>query len=105
MRTAPIVAMRKVTVLRDMSIAPEFIFAYLRSEIGQRQINREITGATCQQHLLKNKVARIVIPPPSDTLCTQQKTLISTVWEEERSVAARYALAAQIVLSALPNSK
>jgi hypothetical protein len=61
-----LITVSEVTILRDPSIAPEFLFAYLRSETGQRQINREITGATGQQHLLKNKVARIVIPPPSD---------------------------------------
>jgi type I restriction enzyme, S subunit len=100
-----LITVSEVTILRDSSIAPEFLFAYLRSETGQRQINREITGATGQQHLLKSKVARIVIPPPSEHLCNQLKTLISTVWEEEKSVAARYAQAAKIVLSALPNSK
>jgi len=100
-----LITVSEVTILRDSSIAPEFLFAYLRSETGQRQINREITGATGQQHLLKTKVGRIVIPPPSDDLCKQLKTLISTVWEEEKSVAARYAQAAQLVLNALPNSK
>jgi type I restriction enzyme M protein len=100
-----LITVSEVTILRDSSIAPEFLFAYLRSETGQRQINREITGATGQQHLLKNKVARIVIPPPSDQLCIELKKLIAAVWEEERSVAARYAQAAKIVLNALPNSK
>jgi type I restriction enzyme, S subunit len=99
------ITVSEVTILRDSSIAPEFLFAYLRSEAGQRQINREITGATGQQHLLKDKVARIVVPPPSSSLCKQLETLISLVWEEEKSLAARYTQAAQIVLSALPNSK
>lgn len=91
------ITVSEVTVLRNSSIAPEFLFTYLRSEPGQRQINREITGATGQQHLLKDKVARIVIPPPPEKICKQLKTLILTLWEEEKSVASRYALAAQMV--------
>jgi type I restriction enzyme, S subunit len=98
-----LITVSEVTILRDSSVAPQFLFAYLRSEAGQRQINREITGATGQQHLLKNKVARIVIPPPSDALCVELRLLLSQVWEEEKSVAARYAEAARIVLDALPD--
>ncbi|MGH9542815.1 MAG: hypothetical protein ACRD2H_13160 [Terriglobales bacterium] len=35
----------------------------------------------------------------------QLRSLLQSVWEEEKSVAARYAQAAQIVLNALPESK
>jgi restriction endonuclease S subunit len=100
-----LITVSEVTVLRDSSIAPEFLFAYLRSAAGQRQINREITGATGQQHLLKDKVGRIVIPPPPDSLCEELRTILTALWQEEQSVAGRYALTARIVLKALPTSQ
>lgn len=102
MDATDLITVSEVTILRDSSIPPEFLFSYLRSAVGQRQINREITGATGQQHLMKDKVGRIVIPPSTDGVCKQLKALLTAVWEEERSVATRYAEAAALVARSLP---
>lgn len=52
----------EVTILRDASFHPAYLWAYLSSKDGQSQIEREVTGATGQQHLLKSKVSRILVP-------------------------------------------
>ncbi len=56
----------EVNILRDSKINPYYLFVFLRTTFGQEQINREITGATGQQHLLKSNVKKIVIPIPSE---------------------------------------
>ena len=43
----------EVTVLRSRSYPCEILFTYLTTMAGQHQINRQVTGATGQQHLLK----------------------------------------------------
>ncbi len=59
---ANFVTVSEVSVLRNSSVSPELLFAYLSTPKGQAQIERQITGATGQQHLLKSKVEKIIIP-------------------------------------------
>jgi type I restriction enzyme S subunit len=60
----------EVTVLRSKGYPAEILFAYLTTHAGQRQIVRQITGATGQQHLLKSKVESILVPalPPQQVV-------------------------------------
>ncbi len=104
MEATDLVTVSEVTVLRDSKVFPEFLFCYLRTAAGQRQIIREITGATGQQHLLKDKVARIVIPAPSDQLCDNLKAVLSKAWEEEKIAALNLPRAQELLLSEFPNA-
>ena len=52
----------EVTVIRNSNINPFYIWAFLRSNFGQFQINREITGATGQLHLNTGNVENILVP-------------------------------------------
>jgi hypothetical protein len=61
---AELCTVSEVTILRESVFQPAYLWAYLSSKDGQSQIEREVTGATGQQHLLKSKVSRILVPPP-----------------------------------------
>ncbi len=65
-KASSLVTVSEVTILRNCEHAPEYLFAYLSSSTGQAQIEREITGATGQQHLLKSKVGNILVPDLPD---------------------------------------
>ena len=81
---ANLITVSEVTILRDAKISPEYLFAYLASSIGQSQIEREITGATGQQHLLKSKVGRILVPSvPNRLEATLQDMLGHAHWKKE----------------------
>jgi type I restriction enzyme S subunit len=78
----------EVTILRSKGYPPEVLFAYLTTDQGQRQINRQITGATGQQHLLKSKVQTILVPAaPKSAISEKIKESCARAWELE--VAAR----------------
>jgi len=80
----------EVTILRNSSLPPEYLFAYLRTPFGQRQINREITGATGQQHLLKSKVCNVIIPPPTKSLVNKLKDLCTRALDSEKKAKKLY---------------
>ncbi len=61
----------EVTVIRQTDLNPYYLAAYLRSELGQLQIERYITGATGQLHLYPRDVEKFLIPILSKT--EQQK--------------------------------
>ena len=52
----------EVTVVRQTQLNPYYLAAYLRSEVGQIQIGRYITGATGQLHLYPRAVESIFVP-------------------------------------------
>jgi hypothetical protein len=52
----------EVTVVRQRRLDPYYLAAFLRSKVGQLQIERWITGATGQLHLYPRDVKRIVVP-------------------------------------------
>ena len=52
----------EVTVVRQKTLNPYYLAAFLRSPAGQSQIERFITGATGQLHLYPRDVGRIFIP-------------------------------------------
>ncbi len=52
----------EVTVVRQRKLNPFYLAAYLRSEVGQLQINRYITGATGQLHLSPRDVEKFFVP-------------------------------------------
>ena len=57
----------EVTVIRQNRVNPYFLQYFLRSRLGQMQIEQRITGATGQLHLYPKDVATIWIPiPPSE---------------------------------------
>lgn len=76
----------EVTVLRSKGYPPEVMFTYLTTQTGQRQICRQITGATGQQHLLKSKVKTILVPPPpKKSVCDAIRKSCNQAWEFEVS--------------------
>jgi len=82
----------EVTILRTRSYSAEVLFAYLTTNAGQRQIARQITGATGQQHLLKSKVATIYVPQePSKKVRDAIKESCKRAWELELDVMRQHA--------------
>lgn len=61
---ADLVTVSEVTIVRSSRYTPEFLFAYLSSWAGQNQLNRQVSGATGQQHLIKSRAEMILVPPP-----------------------------------------
>lgn len=57
----------EVTVVRQSHFNPYFLTAFFRSQLGQMQIERYITGATGQLHLKPRDVERFYVPdlPPT----------------------------------------
>jgi type I restriction enzyme S subunit len=82
----------EVTVLRSKGYPPEVIFAYLTTKAGQRQILRQVTGATGQQHLLKSKVETILVPPaPKASVCDGIRESVQRTWKLEIETARQHA--------------
>ena len=54
--------MSEVTVIRQSQINSYYLAAFLRSKLGQMQIERFITGATGQLHLYAKAVAQFWVP-------------------------------------------
>lgn len=96
-----LITVSEVTILRNSEHAPEYLFAYLSSSTGQAQIEREITGATGQQHLLKSKVGNILVPDPPSGIEQHLRELIATAYERQRSARAAYNEAYSLVEGAL----
>lgn len=85
------VTVSEVTILRSKGYPPEILFAYLRTKAGQRQIARQITGATGQQHLLKSKVEMILVPPaPSRQVCESVVKTCRRAWELQVETASEH---------------
>jgi restriction endonuclease S subunit len=95
------VTVSEVTVLRDFTFCPAYLFAYLSTPHGQAQIERQITGATGQQHLLKSKVAKIIIPRPTDSLQEQLEVLVSRAATCLRLATSKYDDAEALLTNAL----
>ena len=55
-------AVSEITVVRQKRLNPYYLMFYLRSQAGQMQINRFITGATGQLHLYPRNVKQIFAP-------------------------------------------
>ena len=96
-----LITVSEVTVLRNAKVPPEFLFAYLASPTGQSQIEREVTGATGQQHLLKSKVARIAIPAMPSNLDSSLRDAVQKAYQSEQFARLSYAEAEALLESAL----
>ena len=96
-----LITVSEVTVLRNAKVPPEFLFAYLASPIGQSQIEREVTGATGQQHLLKSKVARIAIPAMPDNIDSALRDAVQRAYRTEQASRLAYAEAEALLESTL----
>ena len=91
----------EVTILRDSTYPAEYLWAYLSTKQGQSQIEREVTGATGQQHLLKSKVGRIVIPMPPKGIEPELKGAILGAVKGAKAAETAYGLAEAALTSAL----
>lgn len=92
----------EVTVLRSRGYPPEVIFAYLTTLAGQRQIIRQITGATGQQHLLRSKVETILLPPaPKKSQCEAIRESVNRTWKLEIETARQHSQTHRIFAKAL----
>jgi type I restriction enzyme S subunit len=89
MDAATFATVSEVTILRSKGYPPEVLFAYLTTEAGQRQILRQITGATGQQHLLKTKVETILVPKlPAKHIGEAVAAACQKAWALEKEAAA-----------------
>jgi restriction endonuclease S subunit len=96
-----LITVSEVTVLRGSKYVPEYLFAYLSGPTGQAQIEREVTGATGQQHLLKSKVGQILIPNPPPDIEARLCQLIPQAYKLQESARFAYAEAEALLESAL----
>ena len=91
-----------MTVIRvSDEISSNFLFAYLASPTGQSQIKREITGATGQQHLLKSKVARILVPALPDVIEPKLRRAVQEAHQRQESRRIAYEEAEALLESEL----
>ena len=67
-KTGEYATVSEVTVVRQNRVNPYYLHYYLRSDAGQMQINRYITGATGQLHLYPKDVEKILVPIVSEEL-------------------------------------
>lgn len=82
----------EVTILRSRNYPPELLFAYLTTTSGQRQINRQVTGATGQQHLLKSKMETVIIPAEPDSAVTRRvRKACKEAWQLEMQATEKLA--------------
>jgi type I restriction enzyme, S subunit len=96
------VTVSEVTILRTKGYPAEILFAYLRTKSGQRQIARQITGATGQQHLLKSKVEMILVPPaPSKQVCDSIIRTCQSAWKLQVETAKEHRKIHQTLAGAL----
>jgi hypothetical protein len=101
MENANFVTVSEVTILRRYPFSPEFLFSYLLTAHGQAQIQRQISGATGQQHLLKSKAEKVVIPAPPAKLEQQiRETVVEAALLATRAKDA-YTAAEQTLNSAI----
>lgn len=70
----------EVTVIRQQRLNPYYLAAYLRSPLGQLQIDRYITGATGQLHLYPRDVEKIFVP----VLPNEQQENFEKIYREAR---------------------
>ena len=82
-----LVTVPEVTIPRNATVAPEFLFYYLRTPLGQGHLLREVTGATGQQHLSKEKAGRVLVPPVPDGLSEKLEELCRKIWKREQELA------------------
>ena len=92
-----LVTVPEVTVIRDGGNATEWLFGYLASEEGQRQIDREVTGGTGQQHLLKSKVEGLAIPTLQPQLGSRLAEAVRQAYSAEERARNAYAEAEGMV--------
>jgi len=95
------VTVSEVTVLRASAFCSEYLFAYLSTPQGQAQIERQVTGATGQQHLLKSKVAKIIVPKASDSLQNQLEQKVARAADLSRLATNKYDEAEAILTATL----
>lgn len=98
---ADLITVSEVTILRDAKIAPEFLFAYLSSSTGQAQIEREVTGATGQQHLLKSKVGRILVPAVPNGIESKLQEMLTRAYQQQEAGRVAYTEAQEMLESVL----
>jgi hypothetical protein len=78
--------------VRQLKINPHYLAAFLRSNAGQLQIDRFITGATGQLHLYPRDVAKLWVPILPDDQQTE--------FEKFALQAAQYRIRAADLLDA-----
>lgn len=75
----------EVTVVRQDVFNPYYLTAFLRSQFGQMQIERYITGATGQLHLKPSDVERFYVP----RLPCEKQVVFEEVYKAGRDAKAR----------------
>jgi len=91
----------EVTVLRDCKYNPFFIAIYLQSKFGQTEINRQITGATGQLHLLPSNIASIIAPKTTDSAQEKIEEMVLKAYEEREKADSLYKIAEDTLLEEL----
>jgi type I restriction enzyme M protein len=96
------VTVSEVTILRSRKYPSEVLFTYLTTEAGQRQILRQVTGATGQQHLLRSKVEMILVPPaPKRDIVDAIRASCARAWDLEKDVSKQHIKTHEIFANSL----
>ncbi|MGH8427175.1 MAG: restriction endonuclease subunit S [Gammaproteobacteria bacterium] len=93
-----LVTVSEVTIVRSAVYTPEFLFAYFATEAGQGEINRRVTGATGQQHLIKSNAEAILIPPPPPKVVSMELARLVADAHAEQSGAHELIVEAESLL-------
>ncbi|MGE0133216.1 MAG: restriction endonuclease subunit S, partial [Blastocatellales bacterium] len=91
----------EVSVVRQQELNPYYLTFFLRSSIGQMQIERFITGATGQLHLYPRDVARVFVPVLPQTVQSKFQQLAEsahTARREARELLERAKRAVEIAI-------
>ena len=97
LESEPLYTVSEVTILRNCKINPFFVAVYLQTSIGQKEIEKQITGATGQLHLIPSNITRIKIPIPSDYFQKFIEKLVLKAYEERQKSDQLYKLAKEIL--------
>jgi type I restriction enzyme M protein len=95
----------EVTVIRQDKLDPYFLAAYLRSQPGQLQIDRWITGATGQLHLYPRDVKRIQVPLASKKVQASCRRAAEDARESRKSAKSLLDAAKRAVEIAIEDSE
>ncbi|CAI1493618.1 putative Restriction endonuclease S subunit [Thermococcus nautili] len=93
----PLYTVSEVTVLRNCRINPFYVAVYLQTPTGQREIERRITGATGQLHLIPSNISTIAVPIPSNSFQKFIEKLVLKAYEEREKSDQLYIQAKEIL--------
>ncbi|NCF75439.1 MAG: hypothetical protein GWO87_03060, partial [Xanthomonadaceae bacterium] len=93
-----IATVSEVTVIRGAKINPAFLDVFLLSYFGQAQIEKFITGATGQLHLLPSNIKKFKIPILPQSFQLQIEKIVKSAYEKQTQSKQLYKEAEEALL-------